>query len=141
MGECVNSAVIAAPVDEVWRRIRNFHDMSWTPAIASLEPVGEARADQLGAKRILNGAFHETLLGLDDLERSFRYQITDGPSPVSKDELLYYYGTVRVLPVTDENASLVIWETRYEAKDDAQVKQLCDPFYITFLAHLKAQYA
>ena len=141
MGKCVNSAVIPAPVDEVWKRIRNFHDMSWTPAIETLERVGDARGDQVGAKRILNGAFHETLVGIDELERSFQYQITDGPSPLSKDELLYYHSEVKVLPVTDENASFVIWESRYESRDDTQIKQVCDAFYITFLAHLKAQYS
>jgi hypothetical protein len=99
--------VVNAPVDEVWQVIRNFHDMSWTKAIESLEPVGDARSDQAGAKRILNGAFHETLLGINDLDHVLQYQITDGPSPVSPDDLKFYYGTVLVLPVTDGNASYV----------------------------------
>lgn len=49
MGKCVHSAVINAAVDEVWQLLRNFHDMSWTKAIESLEPVGDARSDQVGA--------------------------------------------------------------------------------------------
>ncbi len=49
MGKCVNSAVVNAPVDEVWQVLRNFHDLSWTQAIESLEPVGDARSDQVGA--------------------------------------------------------------------------------------------
>lgn len=42
MGKCVHSAVINAPVDEVWQLLRNFHDMSWTAAAESVEPVGDA---------------------------------------------------------------------------------------------------
>ena len=141
MGKCVHSAVIDAPVDEVWQLLRNFHDMSWTAAAESVEPVGDARSDQVGAKRILNGAFHETLLAINDLDHSFRYQITDGPSPVSPSDLKFYYGTVSVQPVTDENASYVSWVTHFESKDDLATQEFCDPFYRTFLAHLKARFA
>jgi hypothetical protein len=141
MGKCVSSTVVNAPVDEVWRVLRNFHDMSWTGAVESLEPVGDARSDQVGAKRVLNGAIHETLRAIDDIAHIFQYQITDGPSPISKDDLKFYYGTVSVLPVTDQNASFVMWATRFESKDDAVTQQFCDPFYIAFLAHLKAHFA
>ena len=34
---------------------------------------------KLSAKRVLNGAFHETLLALDDDARVIRYSIDDGP--------------------------------------------------------------
>ncbi len=141
MGKCHHSAVINAPVAEVWAILRNFHDLSWTSAVESLEPVGDVRSDQVGAKRLLNGAIHETLRALNDLEHTFQYQITDGPSPISKDDLKFYYGTVSVLPVTDQNTSYVSWITRFESKDDAVTQEFCDPFYSTFLAHLKARFA
>ncbi len=141
MGKCHHSAVINAPVAEVWAILRNFHDLSWTSAVESLEPVGDVRSDQVGAKRLLNGAIHETLRALNDLEHTFQYQITDGPSPISKDDLKFYHGTVSVLPVTDQNTSYVSWITRFESKDDAVTQEFCDPFYSTFLAHLKARFA
>ena len=53
------------------------------------------------------------------VDHVFRYQITDGPSPISKDDLAFYYGTVTVLPVTDQNASYVSWITHFESKNDA----------------------
>lgn len=141
MGKCVHSVVVNAPVDQVWQVIRNFHDMSWTKAIEALEPVGDARSDQAGAKRILNGAFHETLLGINDLDHVFQYQITDGPSPVSPGDLKFYYGTVSVLPVTDGNASYVSWVTHFESKDDSAAREFCDPFYKAFLGDLKIHFA
>lgn len=141
MGTCVNSTVVNAPVEEVWRTLRNFHDMSWTNAVESLEPVGDAKSDQIGAKRILNGAIHETLLALNEIDHTFRYQITDGPSPISKDDLAFYYGTVTVQPVTDQNASYVSWITHFESKNDSVTQEFCDPFYKAFLSHLKARFA
>jgi hypothetical protein len=55
--------------------------------------------------------------------------------------LKFYYGTVSVLPVTDENVSYVSWITRFESKNDDVTQEFCDPFYLTFLAHLKARFA
>ncbi len=58
---CYNSVTVNAPVDKVWEVLRNFHDMSWSPdVVTQLEAVGDAGGTEIGAKRNLNGAFHET---------------------------------------------------------------------------------
>ena len=68
--------------------LRNFHDLSFAPkVITSLESVGAAAGDQFGAKRVLNGAFHETLQGLNDVDRVVKYSIDDGPEAVSRDRV------------------------------------------------------
>ena len=60
---CYNSIVINTPADEVWDVLKNFHDLSWSKNVVSnVEIVGDKSADEIGAKRILNAAFHETLL-------------------------------------------------------------------------------
>lgn len=52
---CYNSIVIDAPADQVWEKIRNFHDLSWAAGvIEKCEAVGGIPATQIGAKRILN---------------------------------------------------------------------------------------
>jgi hypothetical protein len=64
---CCNSAVISAPADKVWSAIRNFHDLSWSENIVqNVDIVGDAGGLEVGAKRVLNDAFSETLLSLDD---------------------------------------------------------------------------
>ena len=58
MGQCYNSTIVNAPVDEVWTALKNFHDMSWAPnVITSLEVMGDKGAGEIGARRKLNGAF------------------------------------------------------------------------------------
>ena len=85
---CYNSTVVSATVDEVWALIRNFHNLSWADGvITSAEPVGNAAGDEIGAKRILNDAFHETLRVLDDENRTIEYSIDDGPDAVSKENV------------------------------------------------------
>ena len=44
MGRCYNSAVIRAPRNEAWDRIKNFHDLSWAAGvIAKVETIRKIR--------------------------------------------------------------------------------------------------
>jgi Polyketide cyclase / dehydrase and lipid transport len=108
MGKTYPSIVINAPADKVWAAIRNFHDMSWAPHVVTrVEVVGSKKGDEVGAGRVLNDAFHETLRELKDDARSFAYSIDDGPAPVSKADVGNYVGRVTVRPVTDRAHTFV----------------------------------
>lgn len=137
---CCNSAVVPAPVAEVWARLRDFHDLSAFPNVAtSVEKVGGAHGTQVGAKRVLNGAFHETLLALDDEARVIRYSIDDGPEAVSKDNVRGYIGEVRVFPVTDADQTFVLWTSSW-ADSGGGVAEFCNPIYQALLGDLKATF-
>ncbi|WP_083394797.1 SRPBCC family protein [Marinobacter sp. AC-23] len=61
MGKTYQSIVVNAPAEKIWNALRDFHDLSWAPdVISDVDVVGEKKGDQSGAKRVLNGAFHET---------------------------------------------------------------------------------
>jgi hypothetical protein len=128
---CYNSAVIEAPLDQV--------DMSWSPnVIEKLDAEGDPR--QIGARRVLNDAFRETLLALDDVERTVRYSIDDGPGPVSKDSVQGYIGEIQVSPVTDTNSTFVVWTSRWAASSGG-VEEFCNPIYKALLDDLKQHFA
>ena len=138
---CYNSCVVSAPVATVWAALRNFHDLSWAPqVITSLEKVGDASGDQIGAKRLLNGAFHETLRGLNDTDRVVTYSIDDGPDAVSKDRVSGYVGVVRVFSVTDGDSTFVEWSSSWQDSQGG-VKEFCDPIYKALLDSLKQHFA
>ena len=138
---CYNSCVVNAPVDKVWTALRNFHDLSWaSPVITSLEKVGDASGDQIGAKRLLNGVFHETLRGLDGTGREVRYSIDDGPDAVSKDKVSGSVGLVRVFSVTDGDATFVEWSSSWQDSQGG-VKEFCDPIYKALLEALQHHFA
>ncbi len=134
---CYNSTVVPAPVDEIWALMRNFHDMSWAAGvITSTEPVGNPAGDQIGAKRILNDAFHETLKRIDDENRIIEYSIDDGPDAVSKDNVQGYIGTVRLLPVTDAGSTFVEWSSSWGSGGEGTA-EFCNPIYRALLDALK----
>ncbi|HJP29467.1 MAG TPA: SRPBCC family protein [Candidatus Latescibacteria bacterium] len=138
---CYNSAVVAASADKVWARLRDFHDMSAFPnVVEKVDKVGEAPGTQIGAKRVINDAFHETLVALDDEARVIRYSIDDGPDAVAKDKVLGYIGEVRVFPVTASDETFVLWTSSWAASDGG-VAELCNPIYQALLGDLQASFA
>jgi len=91
MGTTHQTIEISASPDTVWQTIRNFHDLSWAPnVVAKVDQVGDKAGDEIGAGRVLNSMFHETLISLDDDSKDLSYSIDDGPSPVSKDDVKNY---------------------------------------------------
>jgi hypothetical protein len=136
MGQSHQPIVINAPKNHVWEKIRNFHDMSWVPnVVSSLEVIGDIAGDQLGSKRLLNGAFHETLLELNDELETFAYQIEDGPSPISKDDVQNYIGRV-TLTDAEEGKTLVEWSSEWENNDE-EAYEFVHQIYLALLDDMK----
>lgn len=137
MGSVNQSITINASVDFVWIILGDFHDMAWAPdVITGLEKVGNLPGNVVGAQRILNGVFHETLVEHDDELPGFAYQITDGPSPLSKEEVSNYFGRVTLKPVAGGARTLVEWGSTWE-QNDGPVAEFCNGIYQALLGQLK----
>ena len=139
MPQCYQSIVIAAPIEDVWATVKNFHDFSWaTGVIDSCEDVGDIGGTEIGAKRILNGAFHETLLECNEASYRIRYSIDDGPSPVSAQEVKNYVGTLQLRPVTLSNATFVEWRSVWESQSE-EARDFCHQIYVALLRTLASR--
>jgi len=131
---CYHSAVLEAPIETVWADIKDFHNMSWAKGvIETCEKVDQTSGLETGAKRLLNGGIHETLLEIDQDVYTFTYAITDGPEPISKNCVKDYTGTVGLTPITVGNKTLIEWSSIYESDKDDVVKEFCDPIYVALL--------
>lgn len=138
MGSTYQSIVIDAPADAVWNAICDFHDLSWAPNVVNqVEAPGDRNGDEVGAQRVLNNAFHETLLELDDNDRSLAYSIDDGPSPVSKNDVSQYVSRVKVRPVTEEGKSFVEWSSAWEGGEQEAAEEFCHGIYVALLKDMK----
>ncbi len=135
MGNCYNKIVINSPIATVWKTISDFHDMSWAAeVITSVKVVGDKKGDEVGAKRVLNDLFHETLTALDAQAFTFSYSIDDGPGPVSKSAVEKYIGVVKL--TTSANGTLVEWSSTYESENEGEVADFCNPIYSALLSAL-----
>ena len=113
--------VINAPINEVWNKFSDFHDLSFAPdVITDLEKVGSIDGHNAGAKRILNHAIYETLIEADSNKHMLKYSIDDGPSPISKDEVSNYIGTVKLS--TNTGGTLVEWDSTWDASEENAVE-------------------
>ena len=138
---CYNTTVVPASVDEVWAAFSNFHDMGWAPdVITSVEAVGDTPGGSVGARRVLNGVFHETLRVVDADNRTIEYSIDDGPDAVSKDNVQGYVGKVRILPVTDDGHSFVEWSSSWTSGGEGTA-EFCIPIYRALLGQLKQRFS
>jgi len=130
------SIVVDAPIADVWSRFTNFHDLSWAPnVVTNVENVGSIDGGTSGAKRILNNAFHETLIEIDSDEYFLKYSIDDGPSPVSKDEVDNYIGVVKLSPSEEGSGTLVEWTSSWESTGNDAV-EFCHGLYVALLGEL-----
>lgn len=135
MGSCHNKIEIDSPINTVWKTICDFHDMSWAPeVITSLTKVGDKNGNEVGAKRVLNDAFHETLTEVDADAFTFSYSIDDGPGPVSNSVVDNYIGVVKLTETDD--GTLVEWSSSYESEKDDEVADFCNPIYSALLSAL-----
>ena len=135
MGSTFQEVEIRAPIDAVWKAIRDFHDLSWAPnVVTSVDIVGKKPGDKKGAGRVLNGVFHETLRTLDDMGKTFTYSIDDGPSPVSRDEVSNYVG--RVLLEHMATGTRVEWSSTWKDNDEA-AREFCHGIYVALLNDMK----
>ena len=98
--------------------------------------IGDKKDGEIGAQRKLNNVFAETLIELNEAERSFRYTIDDGPGPVAADLVESYVGSVKVFPVTATGQTFVLWISDYKTKDDGAVGEFCNPIYQALLKDL-----
>ena len=137
MGNTHQTIEIAASPDKVWEAIRDFHDLSWAPnVIANVDSVGEKSGDEVGASRVLNGVFQETLLTLEEETRTFTYSIDDGPSPISKDDVKNYVGRVTVQEAEEGDGTLVEWSSSWQDNNEAAA-EFCHGIYVALLQDMK----
>jgi NADPH:quinone reductase-like Zn-dependent oxidoreductase len=107
------STIIDAPVDEVWRLLRDFNGHErWHPAVAVSRIEDGQGADQVACVRSFRlrdgGGLREQLISLSDRDHSFTYCILDAPLP-----LIGYVASVRLRPVTDGARTFWEWSSNF----------------------------
>lgn len=112
------SAVIDAPVEKVWTKVRDFNNLpEWHPKFSRSHIEGGQPSDRIGCVRNFDiagggGTIRERLLELSDVEYSFRYCILSSPLPVEN-----YVAQLNLYPVTVGNKTVGIWTAEFEVTD------------------------
>ncbi len=108
------SRQIKAPVDQVWKIMRDFAGMgAWHGDITKMHMLKRARSDKVSGVRDFhfgNGHLNEELLHLCDITRSFSYRITKSEIP-----WINYVSGPRLWPVTANNTSFGVWTGDWDA--------------------------
>lgn len=124
MAKVYVSAVIAAPVDRVWARIRDYNGLpAWHPMVAASAIEGGKAANEVGAVRALTlqegGTVREELLAFDEPGRSVTYNILEAPMPIRG-----YVSTLRLHRVTDGNATFAEWSSEFDVTSGPEAEMV-----------------
>jgi hypothetical protein len=113
------SAVIDAPVEEVWAQVRDFNNLpEWHPKFSRSHIEDGLPSDRIGCVRNFDiagggGTIRERLLELSDVEYSFRYCILTSPLAVAD-----YVAQLTLYPVTVGNKTVGIWTAEFDVTND-----------------------
>lgn len=111
MPRTYRSTVVNADAEAVWATVRDFGGLqAWAPQMPSCVIEDGRPSDAVGCVRHFDGGdgpdIRERLLELSDLDRSYTYNILEGPFPVTN-----YKATLRVSPVSDGRAFVEYFAT------------------------------
>ena len=118
MAKAYASAVIDAPIETVWKIVRDFNGLpNWHPAIARSEIEGGLSCAEVGCIRsfhLTDGAHvREQLLALSDSEHSLSYSFVTPAFPVKN-----YLASIRLLPVTDGSRTFAEWTATFDEEPE-----------------------
>jgi hypothetical protein len=108
------SAIIHAPIEEVWSKVRDFNNLpEWHPKFSRSHIENNQPSDRIGCIRNFDiagggGTIRERLLMLSDLDHSFTYCILTSPLPVQD-----YVASLQLLPVTSGSMTFGIWTAEF----------------------------
>ena len=108
------SAVVNAPIEQVWGKVRDFNGLpQWHPRFSRSHIEDGLPSDRIGCVRNFDiagggGTIRERLLTLSDLDHTFTYCILTSPLPVEG-----YVATLKLFPVTVGNKTLGIWTAEF----------------------------
>jgi uncharacterized protein YndB with AHSA1/START domain len=114
MARAYASTVLKAPIEKVWRIVRDFNGLpKWAPAVAKSKIEDGLRADVVGCVRSFythDGThIRERLLALSDREYFLTYNFEKPAFPVKN-----YVATLRLHHVTKGNMTFAEWEAHFD---------------------------
>lgn len=141
MSRAYFSDILPAAADRVWEVLGRFDGI---PAFVHRISAGEIEGGQgaiVGAVRKLTIAadgrqVRERLVSADLLDRSYRYEFPEGANPFP---VRSYLATIRVRPVTTQDATFVEWYGDFDCDADV-VDAMTETFtgrYAEFIANLR----
>lgn len=108
------SAVIDAPIEQVWAVLRDFNShTAWHPAVGESHIEGGEPSDQVGCVRNFRlrdgNHIREQLLALSDRDHLSTYCILDATLPMQR-----YVATVQLRRVTDGERTFWHWQSTFD---------------------------
>ncbi|RDL47942.1 hypothetical protein BLJAPNOD_05168 [Ensifer sp. M14] len=118
MAKAHASAVIDAPIETVWKIVRDFNGLpNWHPAIARSEIEGGLSSAEVGCIRsfyLTDGAHvREQLLALSDIDHSLSYSFVKPAFPIKN-----YVAAIRLIEIGEGDRTLAEWTAVFDEEPE-----------------------
>ena len=141
MAKVFVSSILPAPIDHVWKRVRDFNGLpDWVPAVVRSQIEQGRPSDAVGCVRSfeLRGGEHlrEQLLALSDRDYSCTYSILESHMPVEG-----YVATLRLRPITDGGHTFAEWRAEFGCPPDQEqdlVESIGNDVFLAAFHNLKS---
>jgi len=146
MAKAYASAIMDAPIDIVWKIVRDFNGLAhWHPAITKSDIEDGLSSAEVGCIRsfyLTDGAHvREKLLSLDDLKHKLTYCFVKPAFPVEN-----YIAEMKLDPISDGNKTLAQWTAHFDeaAQDKGKYEEIVSTHvfaagWAALQSYLKAQ--
>lgn len=143
MARAMRSAVIEAPIEDVWKTIRPFDGLpAWHPLCPDTQIEGGGSPLAVGAVRKIEQTdgqeFRERLLALSDHEHSQTYSMIEPPRSVTS-----MVTTMRLYPITDGDLTYLSWSSQIAADrkdDEVSFVEFVEGAYMTGIRSLQKMF-
>lgn len=109
---CRNTKIIFNSKKSIWDEITNFYKWDWFSPIKEVQTDKNFCPNEIGANRIINKDFYESILDVDLENDIFKYAINNGPNHFSNSKISSFVGTVKLIYI-EEEITEVIWKTSW----------------------------
>lgn len=143
MAKAVRTAVIDAPIGEVWRTIRPFDGLpAWHPLCPDTQIEDGRSPLAVGSVRNIKQTdgqhFRERLLAISDADHSQTYMMLEPPRTVTS-----MVTTMRLYPITDGDGTYLSWSADIAAEekgDETSFVGFVEDAYMTGIRSLQKMF-
>jgi uncharacterized protein YndB with AHSA1/START domain len=123
MEQFERSIVVAAPIERVWRTVRDFGRCdAWLSRVEECRMEDDEPGDRIGCVRVVTsaaGSLREQLTGLSDVHHTLEYSMIE-----SAFDLDSHQATMALTAVTESDSTLVEWSVTLAAGNEREIARL-----------------
>jgi len=121
MAKAYYSTLLSVPAPEVWAKIRDFNEDTWSGDVTKSWSENKLGGSEVGNIRVIqvgDRLLRQRLIAYSDIDTFYTYEFVGQPSMNVQN----FRATLQVLPIVDGDQSFVQWYATYDCAEEERQK-------------------